>query len=274
MVLEKGTGEKSSNNPLEQFVLLAKGAKGAAAVELVKQTLDAPGVYVFGELLDMPNIKDLENGSHKNIYELLQIFAHGTYKEYLQKQDTLPPLTELQKKKLQHLTIVSLATKMNCIPYSVLLEEIDVKNVRDLEDLIIEAIYADIIRGKLDQKNSNLEVDFAIGRDFKEDDLVTMINTLEAWRNSCESVLSEVESQITRANAEKSKYINHRAQIEHDVAELKKNFKGQADDMDDMMQTERLPSSLLLDKCKKASKLPKMSRVSGKFWPRNDFARK
>ena len=44
-------------NPLEQFVLLAKNAKGAAAVELIKQALEAPGVYVFGELLDMSNIQ-------------------------------------------------------------------------------------------------------------------------------------------------------------------------------------------------------------------------
>jgi hypothetical protein len=29
-----------------------------------------------------------------------------------------------------------------CIPYSMLLQELDMKNVRDLEDLIIEAIYA------------------------------------------------------------------------------------------------------------------------------------
>ena len=66
--------EKNSN-PCEQFVLLAKTAKvcisppfplkfhchvilqGAAAVELIKQALEAPGVYVFGELLDMANIQ-------------------------------------------------------------------------------------------------------------------------------------------------------------------------------------------------------------------------
>lgn len=46
----------SSSNPLEQFVLLAKSAKGAAAIELIKQVLEAPGVHVFGELLDMPNL--------------------------------------------------------------------------------------------------------------------------------------------------------------------------------------------------------------------------
>jgi COP9 signalosome complex subunit 7 len=31
--------------------------KGAAAVELIKQALEAPGVYVFGELLDMANVQ-------------------------------------------------------------------------------------------------------------------------------------------------------------------------------------------------------------------------
>ena len=52
------TSEKS-NNPLEQFVLLAKSAKGAGAVELVKQACEASGVYVFGELLDMPHIQEV-----------------------------------------------------------------------------------------------------------------------------------------------------------------------------------------------------------------------
>lgn len=57
------TSEKASN-PLEQFVLLAKTAKGAAAIELVKQAIETPDVHVFGELLNMPNIKELENGPY------------------------------------------------------------------------------------------------------------------------------------------------------------------------------------------------------------------
>jgi len=48
-----------SNAALEQFVLLAKNVRGAAAAELIKQVTEAPGVYVFGELLDMPNIKEV-----------------------------------------------------------------------------------------------------------------------------------------------------------------------------------------------------------------------
>lgn len=53
------TTSTTGNNPLEQFVLLAKSAKGAAAMELIRQVLAAPGVHVFGELLDMPNIKEV-----------------------------------------------------------------------------------------------------------------------------------------------------------------------------------------------------------------------
>lgn len=46
------------------------------------------------------------------------------------------------QKKLQHLTIVSLAIKSKSIPYAVLLNELEIDNVRHLEDIIIEAIYA------------------------------------------------------------------------------------------------------------------------------------
>nr|CAD7604423.1 unnamed protein product [Timema genevievae] len=110
MTTDKGT-TTTSNNPLEQFVLLAKSAKGAAAVELIKQVLEAPGVHVFGELLDMPNVLELENGPHSNYLQVLHLFAYGTYRQYLDNRTQLPELSPAQKKKLQHLTIVTLATK-------------------------------------------------------------------------------------------------------------------------------------------------------------------
>lgn len=268
MVQDKANDKSSANNPLEQFVLLAKGAKGAAAAELIKEALETPGVYVFGELLDMPNIKELEGSSFHNYYELLQVFAHGTYQTYLENKDKLPEITEMQKKKLQHLTIVSLATKMNCIPYSLLLKEIDIKHVRDLEDLIIDAIYADIIRGKLDQKNSYLEVDFAIGRDFKEEDLNAMVETLQEWCDSCESVLSAVDAQIIRANEEKAKYMRHKHVIENEIVELKKNFKNQSDEVDDIMQPPERLQGNMLEKSKQKPKQLKLTRGCGKFLPR------
>lgn len=46
------------------------------------------------------------------------------------------------KKKLKHLTIVTMAISNKCIGYSDLLEQLDIGCVRELEDLIIESIYA------------------------------------------------------------------------------------------------------------------------------------
>jgi COP9 signalosome complex subunit 7 len=66
MVVEKSP---FSANALEQFVLLAKSTKGAACTELIKQVLEAPGVYVFGELLHMQNIEELSSTPQKKLLQ-------------------------------------------------------------------------------------------------------------------------------------------------------------------------------------------------------------
>lgn len=55
---EVKTGFSHSHN-LEQYVLLAKSTRGAGLVALIQQTLEAPGVYVFGELMEMPTVKEV-----------------------------------------------------------------------------------------------------------------------------------------------------------------------------------------------------------------------
>jgi len=49
------------------------------------------------------------------------------------------------------------------------------------QDLIIDAIYADIIRGKLDQKNQQLELDFAVGRDIRPEHIHEISKVLDSW---------------------------------------------------------------------------------------------
>jgi len=50
-----------------------------------------------------------------------------------------------------------------------------------VQDLIIEAVYADIVRGKLDQKHQLLEVDYAIGRDIQPQNVQEISDVLENW---------------------------------------------------------------------------------------------
>uniref|UniRef100_A0A8B9PT32 COP9 signalosome subunit 7A n=1 Tax=Apteryx owenii TaxID=8824 RepID=A0A8B9PT32_APTOW len=216
---------KVTGQSQEQFLLLAKAARGAALANLIHQVLEAPGIYVFGELLDMPAVRELADGEFAPVLRLLTIFAYGTYADYLAEAANLPPLTEAQKNKLRHLSVVTLAAKIKCIPYSVLLEQLQLKNVRQLEDLVIEAVYADVLRGSLDQRNQRLEVDYSIGRDIRREELSTITRTLQEWCQGCEVVLSGIEEQVSRANQHKEQQLALKQQIESEVANLKKTIK-------------------------------------------------
>lgn len=55
---------KVSGQNQEQFLLLARSARGAALASLIHQVLEAPGIYVFGELLDMPNVQEVSTETH------------------------------------------------------------------------------------------------------------------------------------------------------------------------------------------------------------------
>lgn len=72
------------------------------------------------------------------------------------------------KKKLQLLTLASMATKSRMIKYSELQNELDIKGIRELEDLIIEGVSANVVQGKLDQRSMHFEVDYSMARDIKK----------------------------------------------------------------------------------------------------------
>ncbi|XP_063709886.1 COP9 signalosome complex subunit 7 [Culicoides brevitarsis] len=250
----------------EHYVqLMRKATTAEQTVDVIRQALEATGVHVFGELLHMPNVQALEKSEHAKSYHTLNVFAYGTYRQYLQQKDNLLDLTPVMKKKLQHLTIVSMAIKCKCIPYSSLLDELDIKHVRDLEDLIIEAIYADIIHGKLDQKNKQLEVDNAIGRDIQPGDVSQICNTLQEWCDSCETVLACIEEQIRRANSEKQKRIKHKDAVDKEIVNLKKAIKTASNETDGdcVMVGDSREASSGHEVRKKPSKSSKSGKASG-----------
>lgn len=51
---------------LVQFLVLAKGAKGAACVALIQQVLTNKKLFVFGELLAMPNVQAVRFGGSQS----------------------------------------------------------------------------------------------------------------------------------------------------------------------------------------------------------------
>ncbi|KAJ1550375.1 hypothetical protein HK096_007261, partial [Nowakowskiella sp. JEL0078] len=171
----------SSSFRLEPFLLLAKSARGAAAAKLINDAIAAPGIYVFSELLEIPSISELQNNpQYSSSHQLLSLFAYGTYQDYKANISSLPPLNPVQLQKLKHLSIVSLSGESKILKYDHLLSELDIPNVRELEDLIIDAIYHDIIKGKLDQKKKCLDVEYAMGRDLKPGQSEKLLRILSA----------------------------------------------------------------------------------------------
>ncbi|KYR01956.1 proteasome component region PCI domain-containing protein [Tieghemostelium lacteum] len=190
------TDNLTEGTDLKQFIVLAKSSKGKACVAVIEKALAHPTVYVFSELLDMPNVQQLQQSEFKSYYDLLQIFTYGSYQNYKSNKDNLPSLSPLMITKLRQLTIVQLSSTLKVIPYSLLLEQLEIQNVRELEDLIIDSIYQNIIKGKLDQKNKHLEIHFAIGRDVPVESLDGMLATLEGWLQTSDKLLKEVHHLI------------------------------------------------------------------------------
>ena len=44
---------------MEQYLLLAKGTKGRALVDLIQKVTAEPGIFSFAELLDLSNIQEV-----------------------------------------------------------------------------------------------------------------------------------------------------------------------------------------------------------------------
>jgi COP9 signalosome complex subunit 7 len=48
-----------SEAKIQQYLLLGKGAKGRAAVDMIHKATSEPGLYAFGEILDLESIKQV-----------------------------------------------------------------------------------------------------------------------------------------------------------------------------------------------------------------------
>ncbi|BGP34253.1 hypothetical protein JCM10296v2_006068 [Rhodotorula toruloides] len=230
---------------LEPFLLLAKSARGAGAANLITQATSAAGVYVFSELLEQQSIKDLANDEkHAGQYRLLELFAYGTWGEYLAAKDSYPALTAEQEAKLKHLSVLSLATQNKVIPYSTLpystlLSTLSLSSVPELEDLLIELFYANVLTGRLDQKGSRLEVLSSVGRDVRPapaasssdeasmqvdswastviasaPSISTLTASLTSWLETISSLLSSLDKHIVALQA--SAINASQEQLEHE----------------------------------------------------------
>ena len=68
-------------------------------------------------------------------------------------------------------------------------------------------------------------MDSAIGRDVSPSETGDILRVLSSWSSACEGVLTNIETQILRANQQKEANVRLKGQIESEVANIKKTLK-------------------------------------------------
>ncbi|CAN6566527.1 unnamed protein product [Malus baccata var. baccata] len=133
----------------------------------------------------------------------------------------LPHLVPDQVLKLKQLTVLTLAETN---------KELDVINVRELEDFLInECMYAGIIRGKLDQLRKCFEVQFAAGRDLRPGQLGSMIQTLSNWLYTSSNLLISIQEKMKWADTMTEVAKEHKKEVGNRVEEVKTSISIKAD---------------------------------------------
>ncbi|KAM3733325.1 hypothetical protein ACB098_11G126700 [Castanea mollissima] len=222
--------EQKQADLIEQFVKQASSLHGSALASLVADATSHPSLFAFSEILSVPSVLQL-GGTENSVYlDVLRLFAHGTWSDYKSNAGRLPQLVPEQVLKLKQLTVLTLAETNKVLPYDQLMQELDVMNVRELEDFLInECMYAGIVRGKLDQLRRCFEVQFAAGRDLRPGQLGSMIQTLSNWLATSDNLLISIQEKIKWADSMSELDKKHRKEVEDRVEDVKKSISLKAD---------------------------------------------
>ncbi|CAN6460220.1 unnamed protein product [Victoria cruziana] len=222
--------EEKQADLIDCFVKQAQSLTGASLAGVVVDATSHPSLFAFSEILSVPNVAELQGTEHSKYLDLLQLFAHGTWKDYKSNAGSLPLLSPDQVRKLKQLSVLTLAESSKVLPYDQLMHELDVSNVRELEDFLInECMYAGIVRGKLDQWRRCFEVQFAAGRDLRPTQLDGMIQTLSSWLATSDNLLLTIQEKIRWADTMGELEKKHRKEVEDRIDDVKKNLKTDMD---------------------------------------------
>jgi len=173
-----------------------KEAAAATSVEefakVLEAAYEADDLYVFGEFLDDQRVKD-----NAGIAAKLELFAYGCYKDIENAvKKGAAPLTPKQEAKLRELTLVSLVRDyhMKSVSYDIIKKELGVTEVRKLEDIIIDAIYHNVISGQLDQEHELFIIEKFIARDVRPERLDQIISDIKNWQQKSAKLIQFSEN--------------------------------------------------------------------------------
>lgn len=219
--------QEAQQQLLEQFTLLAKSLKGRAVVGVIQQALGSKRIFVFAELLSMPNVQALAGTEHEPYLKLLELFCFGRCSDY-RAAASLPELSEAQTHKLRLLSTLSLCREQRELGYDALAAEVGAETTRELEDIIIDAIYLGLVSGKMDQRARVFKVSRAASRDVRLGDVGPLTERLEQWARTANALAEALDQNRELGLETRRQEDQHAKEFQAGLDELKAQLKEQA----------------------------------------------
>ncbi|VDK73770.1 unnamed protein product [Onchocerca ochengi] len=197
-------------------VYLNNFRNAANAEEIVQQIcciVEANDIHAFAQFLAEPSIKSLKNDpNYYKYYNLLHLFAYGTYKDTVARKDELPELNETMIRKIRQLTLVTMCSRSKIFPIEEAMRELQITDLLAFQRLFISAVYDGIIKGRLNAQKNEIEIFSWKNRDISDDELDDICQELHNWIQRCTDIkedLSRVakltENAIVEANERENK---------------------------------------------------------------------
>lgn len=156
---------------------------------------------MFTELLETPVVQKLRASEQYAPYlTQLEIFSYGTWASY-QRTPNLPPLADAQAQKLRQLSLLTLAQELPAaaLTYAALMQALDVPTARELEGLVVGAVYAGLLDARLDPQHRAVRVNsVAPLRDVAPAATAALLARLRAWAARCDRTLAALEAQMVQ----------------------------------------------------------------------------
>ncbi len=138
--------------------------------------------------------------------------------------------------KLRQLSFLSIAKNPADLTYANLLKSLGLETLRELEDLVISAIYAGLVNATLDPYHQLVAVSsVAPLRDLQPNSIPSMLSILNEWSARCVSTLADLEKQIASIKAEALK--RHNEEVEW-AAHVEKLIEGKGDGKEKQKEKE------------------------------------
>jgi COP9 signalosome complex subunit 7 len=99
------------------------------------------------------------------------------------------------------LSLLPLSSRPEQLTYDNLRKTLDLNSSRELENLVIQAIYAGLLSGKLSPAQQRVEISSSTSRDLAPNAVHDVAQSLNTWDQRCEATLGTIERQIADVKA-------------------------------------------------------------------------